>query len=627
MAARAQRSNAKKVQKHVDASPSSRRLDLPRWAITGLVILIVATVAIYLPVHHQPFLNFDDDKYITDNPHVKAGLTAETIAWAFTSYDEANWHPLTWLSHAADYQFFELNPAGHHDTNLILHALNVVLLFWVLWRATGYPGRSLMVAGLFALHPINVESVAWVAERKNLLSMVFFLLGLEAYRWYVTKPGIGRYTTVVLSFACGLMAKPQVVTFPFVLLLWDYWPLRRLSSPAATDANGVDEPDSRARSFLWLVTEKVPLFLLCVASAVITMRAQYFGGGLDTNALLTDRLANAMVSYVRYLQLAFWPARLALMYPQNSGSIRPWEAILASLLLVAITGLALWYRRYRYLPVGWFCFLGTLVPMIGIVQVGRQAMADRYAYLSFVGLFIALTWVVVDGATPLRVPLRWEVAASVVVLASLATVTWRQVRFWGDNISIWSHTLQVTGRNYLAEDSLGRALQAEGRSQEAVAHFANAIEIEPTYVFPYVHIGIYLHQQGDLQGALENYRKVISLTENQPRFDEVRHRIFVNMASAYASLQDWQRAVSSMQSALRLNPDDPQEWTNMGTMAQRAGAIDQAIDAYSQALKLRPSRNGYLLLASALEQAGRKEEAQAVLREGSALSGVAGPER
>jgi hypothetical protein len=405
--------NKKKNQKRTDIRPGPGQLAPPGRLILLLSFLLVAaTLALYSPVNHHPFLNYDDDEYVTDNAHVKAGLSGDTVAWAFTSYDAANWHPLTWLSHALDYQLFQLDPGGHHDANLLLHGLNVALLFWVLWQATGYAGRSLMVAALFALHPINVESVVWVAERKNLLSLLFFLLALGAYRWYASQPRVGRYAAVTLFYVLGLMSKPQVITLPFLLLLWDYWPLRRMAvrEEKATDANGPDAILPQ-RSFAWLVKEKIPLFVLSASSAVITMRAQRLGGGINPDSALLTRLANAIVSYARYLGEAFWPTRLAPIYPYPVGPFKAWEVAVAALLLAAITALAIAGRRHRYLLVGWFWFLGTLVPMIGLVQVGRQAMADRYAYLPFVGLFIVICWGVSDWARQRHVPIGKPVSA------------------------------------------------------------------------------------------------------------------------------------------------------------------------------------------------------------------------
>ena len=304
------------------------------WVLS--ILLVIVTVALYYQVSDHPFVNYDDNVYVTDNAQVKSGLNWDTVQWAFTTSEAGNWHPLTWLSHAVDYQLFQADPAGHHNTNLLLHVLNVLLLFWVLREATGFTGRSWMVAALFALHPINVESVAWISERKNLLSMLFFLLALGAYRWYVREPRTIRYAVVAAFFALGLMAKPQVITLPFVLLLWDYWPLRRMATAehdSAFDARG--ERAFPQRSFSWLLGEKLPLIALCGASAFITMQAQQTAGAMHTvkNSFpLSIRVGNALVCYARYLGKAFWPSRLALIYPHPGTSLKTWQ-VLAALVL------------------------------------------------------------------------------------------------------------------------------------------------------------------------------------------------------------------------------------------------------------------------------------------------------
>ena len=418
------------------------RASLKKETVLLALLLVVATVAVYFPVRHHPFVRYDDGFYVIDNPHIKSGLDWDTTVWAFTTVYQANWHPLTWMSHALDVQMFQLDAGGHHATNLWLHVVNVLLLFWVLGEATGSIGRSAMVAALFALHPINVETVAWVAERKNLLSMLFFLLALGAYRWYVREPRIGRYATVALLFALGLMAKPQVITFPFVLLLWDYWPLRRVSD-AGPDISfeALPEPRFPEKSLLELVKEKLPLFAICAASVVVTFLAQRSGGAVASLKKygLLIRLANATVAYARYVGKAFWPTRLAPFYPHPWDPLPPlpaWQIVAALLLLLAVSALAVAGRSRRYLLTGWLWFLGTLVPMIGLVQVGNQAMADRYAYLPFVGLFIMFCWGAADAAEQRHLPAAVMPAASVVVLLALTVLTHRQINYWNDGLTL-----------------------------------------------------------------------------------------------------------------------------------------------------------------------------------------------
>ena len=364
------------------SSPGQRRVVLS-------LLLALLALLLYNPVTQFGFVNFDDPGYVTGNPHVRAGLTWQTVHWAFSSTEQANWHPLTWLSHAVDCQLFHLKAAGHHYDNLLLHALCVVLLFLFLESATGLAGRSAVVAALFAVHPINVESVAWISERKNILCTVFFLLGLCAYRWYAKHPDIKRYLAVAFLFALALMAKPMAITFPCVLLLLDYWPLKRMRSFAAT-GDPESASSSPATSVAKLVLEKIPLLLFCVASAAITVIVQKSGGALRAEYPFPLRLENALVSYARYIGKAFWPTHLAALYPFPRHGVPGWQVVLATLVVLSVSAVVLLQAQRRYLAVGWFWFLGTLVPVIGLVQVGEQAMADRYAYIPFIGLFIAL---------------------------------------------------------------------------------------------------------------------------------------------------------------------------------------------------------------------------------------------
>ena len=474
-------------------------------------------------------------------------MQLDTVQWAFTTFDAANWHPITWLSHALDYQLFQLNPAGHHDTNVLLHVCNVLLLFWLLWQATGYAGRSLMVAALFALHPINVESVAWVSERKNLLSMLFFLLALVAYRWYVREPRFGRYLAVAVLFALGLMAKPQIITLPFVLLLWDYWPLRRMFAAST----GVSSPTGQ-KSFLWLVKEKLPLFALSAVSALITMRAQRAGGAMPlVKYPLSMRLSNAIVSYVRYIGKAFWPTRFSPMYPHPGFSLMWWQVSAALLLLLAVTALvAANWRRRPYLPVGWFWFLGTLLPMVGLVQVGNQGLADRYAYLPFVGLFIMICWGVAELAQQWHMPVAAQAGLSTAALLVLAAITQRQITYWSSNVSLWSHALQVTSNNWVAEDNLGGALLDQGQMEDAIPHFFRAAAIFPGDSVSNLNIGVYEQQHGNLTEALEHYKKVVSGTRNP----KVRAKAYRNMGYVYRDLGDPVRSRECFQAAESLGP-------------------------------------------------------------------------
>jgi tetratricopeptide (TPR) repeat protein len=567
-------------------------------------------------------------------------LSWDTVKWAFTAFYASNWHPLTWLSHALDYQMFNLDAGRHHETNLLLHVINVVLLFWVLWRATGYVGRSAMVAALFALHPINVESVAWIAERKNLLSMMFFLLALGAYGWYVRRPRASRYLVVAGLYALGLMAKPQIITLPFVLLLWDYWPLQRMfhveqsiersSGPRRQPLSGT-MPGSLmpAHKFSWLVMEKLPLLALSLASAVVTIRAQYESGSMSGPQWQPFRLRieNAIIAYARYLGKAIWPSHLTLIYPHPGTSIRIWQVVAALLLLLAITALMVAARhRRRYLLVGWLWFLGTMVPMIGIVQVGVQAMADRYAYLPFVGLFIMVCWAAADWAEQRHIAPAWQVGISVAVLLALTVTARRQLDYWGDNTALWSRVIalqaqQVNPDNWVAENNLGHALLKLGEVEQAMPHFRAAVAINPSDPDSNLNIGAYEQQHNDLGGAIAQYKKVLAMTQSTSRLNaQSRAQAFSNMGFAYRELKDYAQARASFEQAVSINPNDARSWLGIGLMAHKSGDLDTAIQAYTKTLQIAPFDWGYLVLARALEQEGRHSKAEAATERAAALS-------
>ena len=609
----------------VFSSPEKRNV------VLGL-LLVVITLAIYNPLARHPFVNYDDDRYVTDNAHVRAGLHWETVKWAFRSYEEANWHPLTWISHAVDCQVFGLNPAGHHYVNLLLHACNVVLLFLVLLWATGAAGRSWLVAALFAIHPVNVETVAWVAERKNILSMFFFLLALAAYQQYVRKPSRARYSGIAAAFACGLMAKPMVITLPFVLLLWDYWPLRR------------------SKQLLSLLAEKIPLFILCAADAVITVRAQRLGNAMRSVVQypILVRLENAAVSYVRYLGKAVWPAKLSPMYPYPSHSLAAWQAIGAAMILVIVSGVVIASRRHRSVFVGWFWFLGTLVPMIGLVQVGNQAMADRYAYLPFIGLFVMAGWGVTEGTAPMQqanaiagqgslltatiakdaqsTQANFErqrefakmrlVAAGTICVFLLSTLTYRQLGFWKDNVTLWSHAVEVTPANFIAEDNLGGALLEVGRADEAIPHFRRAAEIEPLDPMSRLNLAADAERNGDYRSAIGQFTAVLQATNDV----RLRAIAFIDLGYCYRRLGSGQLSAQSFQAAIRLRPESFRAWTGLGLLAQDSGAYEKAAQFYSTSVSIQPWDLSYYLLAQNLVKLGHRKEAETALQQARRVS-------
>lgn len=603
-------------------SPGQRKL------VLGL-LLVVVTLALYNPVSRNGFVNFDDDRYVTDNPQVRAGLRSSTISWAFTTLDLANWHPLTWLSHALDCQLFQLNPVGHHYTSLLLHASNALLLFLILQRFTGYTARSLMVAALFAVHPLNVESVAWVAERKNVLCMLFFLLALAAYGWYVRQPTVARYLAVALLFAMGLMSKPMVITLPIVLLLLDYWPLGRTHFSANVESRDEASPRFAASTQpVWrLCLEKVPLLLLSAGSAIVTMLAQRAGGAVLTSAERSPllRLENVIVCYVLNIKKVFWPSHLAALYPYPH-TLPAWQVAASALFLVAVTCAVLKYREHRYLVVGWFWYLGTMVPMIGLIQVGNQAMADRYAYLPLIGLFIMIVWAAADCASARQLSANYLATAGLVTLLALSAVTRIQLSYWHDDFSLWSHALAVTQHNYVAENNLAIALTKQGRLDDAIILFRAASALEPGDAVSQLNLGIYAQQHGDFQQAAARYANVLRLATDA----QIRASAYANLGTVYFALRDYPQAQQNFDSATKLKRVFPVALLDMGLIAQKSAqkAVqrtdeddwNRAAGYFAQFVALEPSDVGYLLLANALRQAGRPDDANLAYQQAQRLS-------
>ncbi len=520
--------------------------------LLGLV-LVVATLALYYPVHHYPFFSVDDYLYVTGDPHVRDALDWSTVKWAFTHTFVLNYDPLTFLAHSLNVQMFQLEPGGHHAVNVVLHALDALLLFWVLRRSTGFTARSFMVAALFAVHPINVENVAWISELKTMLSTAFFLLALGAYHWYARKPVERRMTIVELLYVLGLLAKPQVITLPFVLLLWDYWPLGRMfaTKPDAPQkmANGEIIP---AKHFSALVKEKTTLFVIAAADAVMTVVAENKASPQSWPYTFPIRLGNAILSYGRYVGKACWPVPLAYMYPHPGNSLRWGLVWVALLFLIAVSALVVAARHHRYLAVGWFWFLGTLVPMIGLIQIDLPALADRYAYFSFIGLFLMFCWGVTDWAKYRHLPRFVLPVTCLVVLAVLSVITHRQIGYWRDSVTLWTHTLQVTPHSWAAELGIGIAYQRQGQLEEALPHFYRAAQDRPEDVDVNLGIAVVEHQRGSLRLAIPYYRKVLAVSAD-PR---ITTQAWTNLGHAYSDLGDIDRARECYE-ALRPHPAPP----------------------------------------------------------------------
>jgi tetratricopeptide (TPR) repeat protein len=583
------------------------------------LLLFAAVLASYSSIIHNQFLDYDDNEYITNNAHVKAGLTWANVQWAFSTSEEANWHPLTWLSHELDSELFGLNPVGHHVVNVLLHAVNAVLLFLLLQSATGFRWRSLMVAALFALHPINVESVAWAAERKNVLSMLFFLLALYAYGRYARRPGLGRYIAVAGFFVLSLLAKPQAITFPFLLLLWDYWPLDRIGARDMPTQAGNAPRLPIAR----LLLEKLPLLFLSAASAVITMEAQKAGGAVKDLARfsLPLRLETTVISYARYLGKTFWPTKLVLPYPHPLKLYPAWQVGAAVALLLLITAIVLCARDKRYLAVGWFWFLGSLVPMIGLVQVGEQAMADRYAYIPFLGLFLMTVWLIADWAADWnksrQVPARWLAIPAVCCLLALACLTYRQVGYLHDTEALWRRALALTQDNYIAQGALAGVLHKQGKTEEAIEHIRAALAIRPDDWPANLILAAYEQSQGDTAAATARYQ-MVALRASKP---SQRAAAYNDLGTAYRQTGDLLRAKEAFEQSLRLVPSQPMLMVTLGLIAQKNGDLPEAVRQYSSAFELQHSDVRALLLAQALRLEGRVDEADAMSRRAARASG------
>jgi hypothetical protein len=590
-----------------------------QFIVFSCLLLAIGTAAIYSSVARHPFVDFDDQYYVTQNTHVQAGLSWQTFIWSFNAGYAQNWHPLTWLSHALDCQLYGLNPAGHHLTNVLFHGLNVIILFLLLLWATGAPGRSLVVAALFALHPLNVESVAWVAERKNVLSTLFFLLALGAYGWYARNPNLKRYLALTLLFVLGLASKPMVITLPFVLLLLDFWPLHRIEGwpPAATSNrkgwNGElgslsrisrPEPSFVQASPARLVLEKLPLLAFCVASAVITVIAQRAVALRSLEQFpLGVRVENAMYAYAMYVYKAFVPLGLAPFYPYAGQGFATWQLAMATLFFAATSALV-WTERLtrRYLVTGWLWYLGTLVPVIGLVQVGDQAMADRYAYIPLLGIFVMVVWSAADWARRKQINLPIRATTVVIILGVLSFLTWRQVRYWRSEYDLWSHDLELAPDNPLAISNVGDALNKTGRSLEALPFLEKSAKLLPGDPVRHGNLAVGLVECDRLQEAIPEYRTAISLASDLA----MRSHYYDSLAAVYDALGDYVKVRESYEQALKAAPERSAlmvEWltqsvraepsaaryVQLGILLEQTGNLSEARGAYEQALKVDPN--------------------------------------
>ena len=568
------------------------------YATLGVGLALVALVAaLYWPVGDYDFISLDDSGYVFSNPKVRSGLSWEGVGWAFTTFHKSNWHPLTWLSHMLDSQLFGVTSGGPHAINVALHAANAVLLFLVLRWMTGAFWPSAFVAALFAVHPLRVESVAWVSERKDVLGGFFWMTTLLAYVGYVRRPGVLLYWMVLISFGMGLMAKPMLVTLPCVLLLLDFWPLGRW----------------RPGNFRPLILEKLPLLALAAISSVLTLLAQRSSGALGTLEAvpLGSRVANALVAYVAYLSKTFWPTKLAAFYPHpalvpsETGPLVA-ETLGAALLLVAVSVCVLYMiKRRPYLTLGWLWYLGTLLPVIGIVHVGFQAMADRYSYLPLIGIYIAIAW------AGRELVLRWRSARLVVAITAVASliactlITRSQIPTWRDSTSVFAHAIEVTRDNYFAHANLGSILLAHGNVDDAMAHYEKALRIRPDYPTALTGLGTIYARQGQIDRAIDLHQRALNARPDSAI-------VLNNLGAALYQKGELIAAAQVFERALELEPDYAMGHSNLGSIYFRLGQLGQAEEHLERALSIEPDYvAAHNNLGAVLVQQGRLQEAVA----------------
>jgi tetratricopeptide (TPR) repeat protein len=575
-------------------------------------VLILSTLLVFQQVRNFDFINYDDKDYVYENPQVLNGLTGEGVIWAFTTNHTANWHPLTWLSLMLDCQLFGTNPGRMHLVNLLLHLANTLLILAMLREMTGALWRSAFVAAVFAIHPMHVESVAWIAERKDVLSTLFLLLTLAAYVSYVRRRGLARYVLTVLLFALGLLAKPMLVTLPVLLLLLDYWPLERIRRQNTEDKRQRAKGEYQTVSTVQLIAEKIPFIALSVVSSVITFLVQLRGNAvIHINTLpLKGRVANVFLSYTRYIGKLFWPQNLAVFYPFDANSFAFWQVAMCVLLLLVISIFVIRFgRNQKYLPVGWFWFVTTLVPVIGLVQVGLQAFADRYTYIPYIGLFIMIAWGLPEFLS--KWPQR-KIAlglSMVIILTTLGICAHRQVSFWNNSFTLFSHAIEVTRNNYIAHNNLGIAYHKLGRYQDAVEAYKQTIRVKPNYAEAYYNLGAAYGELGRYQGAVEAYKQAIKI---QPSYAKA----YYNLGISYEDLGRHQDAVEAYKQAIKIKPDYVEAHYNLGVTYGKLGRYQDEVEAYKQAIRIKPDYiEAYYNLGVSYEDLGRHQDAVEAYKE------------
>jgi protein O-mannosyl-transferase len=520
------------------------------------IFILVSTFSVYSQVQDHEFINYDDNKYVTESSIVKAGFTTENIILVFTDAHFGMWIPITTLSYILDYELYVLNAKGYLLTNLFFHIANSLLLFLVLFRFTGAIWQSAFVAAMFAFHPLNVDSVAWVSERKNVLSTLFLLLTMWAYINYVNKPTIKKYGLVFLFFSLGLMSKPILVTLPFVLLLLDYWPLGRVKTGDGRSNNEIlEESTAKGSGILQLVLEKIPLFLLIIGSSIVTVVSHNIAFGVSSLEVISlqSRLANAMVSYLEYLEKMVWPIGLSILYPHPGNALPVWQGIFSGIALLGITIISIrLIRKAPYFVVGWFWFLGTLLPVAGILRAGVHVMADHYAYISLIGVFIIIAWGIPELISKWRYKVKVLSVLAAIIIPILLLTTWEQVSHWKNSITIFKHAIRVTDIKYpnfsLVHNNLGIALFAEKKNAEAIFHYKMAINLQPNKTKAHYNLGIALFAEKKNEEAIFHYKIAIQLN---PNFTNAHY----NLGIIYLQKGEMREAVHHFQETVRLSPD------------------------------------------------------------------------
>ena len=546
-----------------------------RWTVIGICLFLTALVwVVFGQTLGHEFVNYDDDIYVSENPAVIPGLNLAGVGWAFTHIVASNWHPVTMLSHMLDCQLYGLNAGGHHLTNVLLHMTGVILLFLVSREMTGALWRSAFVAAVFAIHPLRVESVAWVAERKDVLCGVFFMLALWAYVRYVRRSfSPGRYLLLVCLFALGLMSKSMLVTLPFVLLRLDYWPLGHFDNP--------DHLPAICSIPRHLILEKIPLLALAAAGCVVTVLSQHSAIAPGDYLPLPSRINNAALSYVVYLRQMFYPAKLAVLYPLPAKSIPVLKGIGAVLFLAIVSGgIFAWRKKYPFMLVGWLWYLGMLVPVIGLVQVGLQAHADRYTYLPQIGLYLLVTWTLAKqfGRPRQRMFLA---GLAITSLAALAVTARLQTAYWKNSELLWSHTLEATSENAAAQNNLGNALFQKGQVAEAIAHYQKALAIQPDHAKAHYNLGNALAGQSKLDEAIVEFQKALAIQPDQPE-------VLNNLATALLRNGQVDEAIIQFRKTLAIQPGLAGAHNNLGAALFKKGLMNEAINSFQKALAIQP---------------------------------------